>query len=675
MALLLGSLRGKFVLMIVLVFLGTALLTVLSFGWVGSNVARSLGVRFAEKQVLYEQARIRAPILREIALTRKLADSPTLQAWAKNEQNPDLKQRALAELESYRQAFQNQSFFFVVSDSLNYYYNDQKKQFSGKELRYALDPRKPDDSWYFAVRSSPQPLELNVDVNPELSVTNVWINTLVRAADGTLLGVAGTGLDLSRFVEQFIARDQSGITNILINADGAIQAHPERQYIDINSRAKQTGEHSLLFSLLPAEKDRQALQGAMVQLKNQPENVMTLFLELGGREQLLGIAYLPEMQWYNVTVMDPDRILSMRTFMPIVGVLAVALVLSLVAVAWVLHSLVLRRIDRLDIAARQVSSGNYDVNLPADGNDEMGRLADGFTRMAGMIRENTQQLENRVAERTAALQEANLQLELRNKQILDSIRYAKLIQTAILPRADMLARYLDQHLVIWLPRDVVGGDFYFLYPAEDGCYLGLVDCTGHGIPGAFMSMTAHAVIRQVLAESGTLSLPEILERIDASLRETLQHNPHADGLNYGMDIGLCRLRGKALTYAGCGVDLLVNREEGVKVISATRRGLGYRRRNSHRAILEHKLDLDESTRCYLASDGLLDQAGGSDGFGFGRDRLIGFLGEYRNLPLSDQQALLVEAMENYRGDLPQRDDITVLGFSAGGQKGHADAKN
>ncbi len=664
MAFLLGSLRGKFVLMIVLVFLGTALLTVFSFGWVGSNVARSLGVRFAEKQVLYERARIRAPILREIALARKLADSPILQAWAKNEQDPDLKQRALAELESYRQAFQNRSVFFVVSDSLNYYYNNQEKQFSGKELRYALDPRKPEDSWYFAVRSSPQPLELNVDFNPELNVTNVWINTLVRDSHGKLLGVAGTGLDLSLFVERFITRDQSGITNILINEEGAIQAHPDRRFIDINSRARQTSIHSLLFSLMPTEKDRKALQDAMAQLKNQPENVKTLFLGLGGREQLLGIAYLPEMQWYNITVMDPDRILSMRTFMPIVGVLSLALVLSLVAVAWVLHSLVLRRIDRLDAAARQVSSGNYEVNLPADGNDEMGRLADGFTRMAGIIRENTQQLENRVAERTAALQEANLQLELRNKQILDSIRYAKLIQTAILPRPDMLARHLDQHLVIWLPRDVVGGDFYFLYPSAHGCYLGLVDCTGHGIPGAFMSMTAHAVIRQVLADASVLSLPEILEKIDAALRETLQHNSHAEGLNYGMDIGLCRLEGNLLTYAGCGISLYVSTSTDVQIVPATRRGLGYRRRHAHRAIQLHSLNLSPDAHCYLASDGLLDQAGGPKRFGFGQDRLIDFLRQHHHLPLSEQQAKLIEVLEQYRGDLPQRDDITVLGFSA-----------
>lgn len=676
MGLLLGSLRGKFVLMMVLVFAGTAVLTVFSFGWVGNNLARSLGVRFAEKQVLFDQARIRAPILREIALARKLADSPVLQDWTRNEQDPTLTRRALAELESYRRFFQGGSYFFVVSDSLHYYYNDQSGQFKGKELRYTLDPEKRDDSWYFAVRNSQRPYELNVDMSPELNVTNVWINTLVHSSEGKLLGVAGTGLDLSGFIEQFIARGQTGVTNILINDDGAIQAHPERRYIDINSKAKQIGEHSLLFSLLSQETDRQLLKTAMERLKNQPEEVVTLFLKVEGREQLVGLAYLPEMQWYNVTVMNPEQIISTYSFLPIIGVLVVALVLSLAAVAWVLHRLVLGRIARLDVAARQVAAGNYGVNLSADANDEIGRLAAGFTHMAVTIHEHTQHLERRVAERTTALQEANVQLELRNRQILDSIRYAKLIQTAILPRPDLLARHLDEHLVIWLPRDVVGGDFYFLHPVGNACYLGVVDCTGHGIPGAFMSMTAHAVIRQTLAEARNQPLPAILGRIDATLRETLQHTPCADGLNYGMDIGLCRLEGSSMRYAGCGIDLFVCTDIGVEVVPATRRGLGYRQRGADKPILQRELTLEPGMRAYLVSDGLLDQAGGPDGFGFGRDRFIAFLDETRDLALVDQQSLLVDVLENYRGGRAQRDDITVFGFSVGTlQKGLTDAKN
>ena len=664
MAFLLGSLRGKFVLMIVLVFAGTAILTVFSFGWVGNNLAQSLGVRFAEKQVLFDQARIRAPILREVALARKLADSPVLKKWAQLEQDATLTQSALAELDSYRQSFQDKSYFFVVSKSLHYYYNDRDNQFQGRELRYTLDKNKHDDRWYFAVRDSAKSYALNVDSNAELNATNLWINTLVRSESGELLGVAGTGLDLSRFIQQFIAHGQDGVTNILINTEGAIKAHPQRSYVDLELRNQQSNPRAQLFNLLPLEHDRIAFKAAMARLKNQPESVETAFLNVEGQRQLVGLAYLPEMQWYNVTVMDPDKVITTRVFLPIVGVLAVALILSLAAVAWVLHRVVLRRIDRLDLAARKVAGGNYDVALAADGNDEMGRLATIFTRMASTIREHTQELERRVADRTAALQEANQRLAQRNQQILDSIRYAKLIQTAILPRADVLSKYLKEHLVIWLPRDVVGGDFYFLYPAGDVCYLGVVDCTGHGIPGAFMSMTAHAVIRQTLAKAGEkCPLPEILEQIDTSLRETLQHSPNSEALNYGMDIGLCRLIGNVMDYAGCGIDLFVQDTAEVRVLTATHRGLGYRHRGSVKPIQSHTITLNGSMSCYLVSDGILDQAGSVDRFGLGRERLMQFLKENRQCSLIELQTLLVEMLENHRGDMAQRDDMTVFGFS------------
>ena len=140
MPLLLGSLRGKFVLLMAMAYIVTIVLTLLAFNSVSSSITRTLGVRFAEKQVLYEKARIRAPILKEIALSRKLSDSPMLQTWAQNESNSTLKVQALQELESFRQSFQDGSFFYVIDSSRHYYYNDHQKQYSGKELRFTLDP-------------------------------------------------------------------------------------------------------------------------------------------------------------------------------------------------------------------------------------------------------------------------------------------------------------------------------------------------------------------------------------------------------------------------------------------------------------------------------------------------------------------------------------------------------
>jgi len=664
MPLLLGSLRGKFVLLMAMAYIVTIALTLLAFNSVSSSITRTLGARFAEKQVLYEQARIRAPILKEIALSRKLSDSPVLQAWAQNESDATLKAQALQELESFRQSFQDGSFFYVIDSSRHYYYNDHQKQYSGNELRFTLDPKIPQDKWYFVSRTHDEAYSLNVDHDVALDETKVWINTQIRTKDGRYLGMAGTGMDLTAFVHEFIKNGHDGVTNILIDDSAAIQAHPNREYIDLNSQAKDAKVRFTLFNLLSVPQDRVALQTAITELQAAPEQVKTLFLTLDGHVQLVGLAYLPEMHWLNVTVMDLDKLIGGQIFSSLILVLVLALFVCLLIVTWILQTLVLKRLDPLDGAARQVAAGNYSAQLTDKRNDEIGRLAVGFNRMAETIRDNTSLLEERVQQRTEELYSANLQLEQKNKQILDSIRYARMIQSAILPRYDLLSRYLAEHMVIWLPRDVVGGDFYFLQPDDDGCYIGVVDCTGHGIPGAFMSMTANAVIRQVLTGSRNKPLSDLLLSIDEQLRLTLQHSPDSVGLDYGLDIGLCRLSAAEVEYAGCGVDLYLSGAGEVQRLSSAHRGLGYKRRTRRdKPITTYRLPLTVDSRCYLVSDGLLDQSGEPNGYGFGRQRFQQLLLQWQSLSLTEQQVKLMDELSRYQGDFPQRDDITVFGFA------------
>lgn len=664
MPLLLGSLRGKFALLMAIAYLFTIALTLLAFNHVSSSITRTLGVRFAEKQVSYEQARIRAPILKEIALSRKLSDSPVLQAWAQHETDPALKAQALQELESFRQYFQDGSFFFIIDGSRHYYYNDRQKQYNGHELRFTLNPDTPHDQWYFATRTRHEPYSLNVDHDVALDVTKVWINTQIRTRDGQYLGMAGTGLALTDFVHEFIKNGHDGVTNILIDDSAAIQAHPKREYIDLNSQAKEAKVRFTLFNLLAVPQDRVALQAAMTELQSAPEQVKTLFLTLDGHVQLVGLAYLPEMKWLNVTVMDLDKLIGDQIFTSLMLVLVLALFACLVIVTWILQKLVLQRLDPLDNAARQVAAGHYAVPLADKHNDEIGRLSIGFNRMAETIRDNTNLLEERVQQRTEALHNANLELEQKNKQILDSIRYARMIQSAILPRYDLLSRYLAEHMVIWLPRDVVGGDFYFLQPDGEYCYIGVVDCTGHGIPGAFMSMTANAVIRQLLNGSHDKPLSDLLLSIDEQLRLTLQHSPDAAGLDYGLDIGLCRLSAAEVEYAGCGVDLYLSGGGEVQRLSSAHRGLGYKRRTRRdKPITTYQLPLNADSRCYLVSDGLLDQSGEPDGYGFGRQRFQQLLLDWQTYSLVEQQVKLVDELARYQGHFPQRDDITVFGFA------------
>ncbi|MBI2382236.1 MAG: SpoIIE family protein phosphatase [Gammaproteobacteria bacterium] len=657
------SLKTRFFLITIAVFAILAVLGQLSFQGIANRFVRLLGERFAEKQVLYDKARIQAPLLREIALSQKSADSPILKRWAQNENDPGLRDAALKELESFRRFFQDRSYFFIVDHSLNYYYNDRQQQYTGRELRYALDPAKTPDSWYFRLRESPHDYELNVDYDVELKVTKVWINTLVRE-QGRMLGLSGTGLDLTAFLKDIVQAQQAGVTNILVDDEGAIQAHPDPRLIDLNTKSKQAGERSTIFRHIPSAEEQAALRAALARLKSGKSAALTLALTLDGKPQLVGIAYVPELRWFNLSTMDLDAIVGHAHFLPLAALLLASLLLSLVLMAWLLNSLVLKRLGRLSLATERLAQGQYELDLPAERDDELGALAERFTQMAATVRDHTQNLEHKVAERTQALAAANTELAQANRQILDSIRYAKLIQTAILPRPEHLQALVGEHMALWLPRDVVGGDFYFLHAEKSATFLGVVDCTGHGVPGAFMSMTAHAVLHQLLTEAAELPLPELLAIYEDRLRHTLSHEPGADALDYGLDIGLCRLNHEARTldYCGFDIDLYVVDGSGVDRLRANRGGLGYRRRR-RRETSAHGLSWGEGLRFYLSSDGLLDQAGGAEGYGFGRARFEHFLSETAGLSLHEQERRLAARLADYQGQHAQRDDITVLGFS------------
>lgn len=664
MPLLLGSLRGKFVFWMSAVFTIALLLAFGAFRSVSDSIIIALGDRFAEKQALYDKSRIRSPLQKEIILARKMADSDILRRWAAAEDDLQLKTAALRELDNYRQYFFDGSVSFIIDKSGHYYFNNQQNDFSGQELRYTLNPAVAADRWYYQIRQQEFPYTLHVTPDNNLQITKIWVDVPLRTASGQFMGLIRAGIPLHNFIHDFLRNNEEGIMNILIDENGAIQAHPDSSLIEMNSDNDAAARFTI-FNLLDREDDRTELQAALDALHMVPTQVQTLYLTIRGERKLVGIAYMPDLQWFNITVMDIDTLLGKHTFTPMFMVLSAALLIALLAVAGVLQFFVLRRIAVLDSAARKVATGHYDVQLSNRENDELGRLAAGFNHMAVMIRDNTAKLELRVAERTAELQQANELLALKNKQILDSIRYAKLIQTAILPRSDLMMRYLRDHLVIWLPRDVVGGDFYFLHPARDGsCFLGLADCTGHGIPGAFMTMTAHAVLRQILSESDGLPLSSILTLMDERLRQTLQHSGDGDALNYGMDIALCRLDAGTLEYAGCGIDLCMVHKGTPSVIKATHRGLGYRLKpRKMKPIAVHHINAAEQIRFYLVSDGLLDQDGGEEGFGFGRERFLNQIAGWADLSMSQQQTLLVELLESYRGQRAQRDDITVFGFS------------
>lgn len=254
-----SGLQRQFLLLIVAIYLVTGAVALTLFGWGIRGVTRELGEEFAAQYALRQKDRLLAPLQRELALSRHLADSPLLKRWARNEEDPDLKAAALTELEHYRRHFADHSYFFIVGSSGRYYHNNAADEYRGHELRYTLDPAKPEDQWYFATLDKVADFDLNVDYDAPLDVTKVWINTVVK--DGVeRLGLGGTGLELDSFIKAVLSEDCPGVSTLLLDRAGSIKAHHDQTYIDLNTVAKNDDQRRTFYRLLASPQEQAALR-------------------------------------------------------------------------------------------------------------------------------------------------------------------------------------------------------------------------------------------------------------------------------------------------------------------------------------------------------------------------------------------------------------------------------
>lgn len=606
--------------------------------------------------------RILGPLARELALARRFAGALPMREWLRDEGNATLRRRAFEEAEAYRADFLDRSYFIVSRGGLAFHFNDTTTPYS-EAPRYLLDRDKPDDAWFFSTIAAEATENLNPNPDRWLQKIKVWINVVVDD-QGERLGVAGTGVDLSTFIQSFIRTAEPGVTPMIVDTSGAIQAHPDSARIAFGSGA--TGDAAAtatLPALLSSAAEREALAGALQRASAAPGQVQIIEAVLDGRRQLLALTYLDALRWHLVTAVDLDaaRIIEGGWLKAAIAALVVVVLLLLGAFAVAVDRLLLRPLRGLHQSATALAEGRYDVSLPPPGRDELGDLNRAFARMATQIRNHTADLEEKVRSRTQALSESHAAMAEAQKKVSDSIQYASLIQRALLPDRQLASLLGEHHFVLWRPRDVVGGDFY-LFRAEGDHYLvGVVDCAGHGVPGALMTMLARAALDDAMNRHGIDAPATLLAHADRSLRGMIDQSTLPRAIATNMDVGLvCVDRGaRRLRFAGAKISLYWSDGEEVGELAGARRALCDRRGGEYN---EHSVELRPDLTYYLVTDGYLDQAGGDEGFGFGNSRFAELLRSHARLPMHEQSTALDHALESYRGTHAQRDDITVLSF-------------
>ncbi len=266
-----------------------------------------------------------------------------------------------------------------------------------------------------------------------------------------------------------------------------------------------------------------------------------------------------------------------------------------------------------------------------------------------------------------AYDEINLQkdeIQRKNGHITSSITYAQRIQEAILPLKEEVSRALPESFILFKPRDIVSGDFYWFVQKGDILLIAAIDCTGHGVPGAFMSMIGNSLLNQLVNEQHITGPAEILHRMHQGVRQALKQDDAEDTTPDGMDIALCAIHPgrKTVEYAGANRPLWYVYQGELIELKATGGSVGGMLSEGEGFFTQHTVALEHPATFYLFTDGYADQFGGANQKKFMLKNFKQLLLDVQPMALKQQKETLGSTIENWKGDAPQTDDMLVIGF-------------
>ncbi len=312
----------------------------------------------------------------------------------------------------------------------------------------------------------------------------------------------------------------------------------------------------------------------------------------------------------------------------------------------------------------KVTDGNFYERAQIEGNNEITKLSKQFNLMVERLEDYYQSLERKVEERTAEIEKQKEAIMAQKKDIEDSIRYAKRIQTAILPPDNYVKELFEDHFIFYIPKDIVSGDFYWASDNENYKYIAAVDCTGHGVPGAFMSIVGNDQLHYALNVRKSQHPNEILNALNDGVTQTLRQEQGETSVRDGMDISLIGIdkENKVLEYAGANNNLYLIRNGELLEYQADRNAIGGFYGEDLHKFENHKIDIQTGDTIYIFSDGFPDQFGGPKGKKFKYKNFKNLLLSIQGLSMTDQKQEIDKVLKDWIGNLEQLDDILVIGI-------------
>lgn len=308
----------------------------------------------------------------------------------------------------------------------------------------------------------------------------------------------------------------------------------------------------------------------------------------------------------------------------------------------------------------------YSVQGFKDSSGKPGGLIGIFTDITA-IKETEANLKKAMTE----LEATKVEIECIHKHTQESIEFSSLIQHSIIPHSSSFRKYFKDYFVIWHPKDIVGGDIYFFEELNnDGeSLLVVADCTGHGVPGALVTMMVKATERQAIEkiryENKPVDVSKLLSFFNENMKSLLKQDEWDDSIsNVGFDGGIiyCNKKEGILKFAGAQISLFYVEDGELKTIKGDKHSIGYKKSKTDFCFTEHTVKIKEGVPFYITTDGYIDQNGGEKGFPFGRKKFCSIIEQNYPESMADQQEIFLEELYAYQKDETRNDDITVIGF-------------
>lgn len=351
--------------------------------------------------------------------------------------------------------------------------------------------------------------------------------------------------------------------------------------------------------------------------------------------------------------------------MKVLGVIVVGILLSYLLGIWIS-----KPVKILSSEAQTLAAGNLDREIQTSYQAEIANLAQSFEIMRVSLKKRYDEIMNlnvtldeKVKLRTAEVMEQKDIIQRKNQHITSSIQYAQKIQQAILPPTEMMRSIMKDSFVLYLPKDIVSGDFFWLRDQSNQLFLAAVDCTGHGVPGALMSMIGNTLLNQIINEKKITNPAKILEALHLGVQEALKQTDQSGKNREGMDMALIKIDKKSykLTFSGARRPLYLVKDNQLTEIKGDKKSIGGFQKEEKRTFSNQTQTLQKGVMIYLTSDGFTDQLN-PDSKKFGSKRLKASLEELGRLGCQDQKEKLQEILKNHQKTEEQQDDITIIGI-------------